>query len=116
MPIKFRSPGIVRGTHGLKKRAAEGDVIAKLEMIAQEFESITEQVNDFGEEEREELKKQFSKVSDDFGDCIVSGEKDMFTERVEELTTEEKQELCGIFEEVDFAPWNWDLDSMTVQT
>ena len=113
--MKFRKPSCIRGARGGATRAAEGDVIAKLEMIAEEFESITEQVNEFAEEEKTELKKQFSSVSEDFGDAICSGEKELFTEKVEELTNEEKQELVVIFEEVDFAPWNWDADSMTVQ-
>ena len=105
--MKFRKPSNIKGAGGGATRAAEGDVIAKLEMIAEEFESITEQVNEFEEEEKVELKKQFSNVSDDFGEAICSGEKEMFTEKVEELTVEEKQELVTIFEEVEFAPWNW---------
>ena len=112
--MKFRKPSKILGAPRGKTRAAEGDAIAKLEMIAEEFDSITEQVNEFAEEEKVELKKQFSNVSEDFGEAICSGEKEMFTEKVEELTNEEKQELVTIFEEVDFAPWNWDEASMTV--
>ena len=113
--MKFRKPSCIKGARGGATRAAEGDVIAKLEMIAEEFDSITEQVNEFAEEEKVELKKQFSSVSEDFGDAICSGEKEMFTEKVEELTIEEKGELVTIFEEVEFAPWNWEANSMTVQ-
>ena len=91
--MKFRKPNNIKSSGGGATRAADGDVIAKLEMIAEEFENITEQVNDFSEEDKVELKKQFSTVSEDFGEAICSGEKEMYTEKVEELTTEEKQEL-----------------------
>ena len=51
-------------------RAAEGDVIAKLEMIKDEFEEIALQVGSFSTEEKNELKRKFSDVSEDIGDAI----------------------------------------------
>ena len=48
--MKFRRPNCIRGARGGATRAAEGDVIAKLEMITEEFDSITEQVNELAEE------------------------------------------------------------------
>ena len=51
-------------------RAAEGDVIAKLEMIKDEFEEIALQVGSFSQDEKNELKRKFSDVSEDIGDAL----------------------------------------------
>ena len=45
-------------------------MIAKLEMIKDEFEEIALQVGEFSESEKTELKRKFSNVSDEIGDAL----------------------------------------------
>ena len=43
---------------------------AKLEMIKDEFEEIALQVGSFSQDEKNELKRKFSDVSEDIGDAL----------------------------------------------
>ena len=45
-------------------------MIAKLDMIKDEFEGIVMQVSEFSESEKNELKRKFSNVSDEIGDAL----------------------------------------------
>ena len=97
---------------GVGMRACEGDVNAKIEMLGKEFDNLKPQILDLDEEKQNELKRQFSDVTDtiDLGEllCNPDTEIDDFIEKLEELQMEEKTELCQIFEEAQWAPWNWD--------
>ena len=88
-------------------RAAPGDVKAKLQIVVDEFEEFSMQVQDLSEEEKAELSDKFSEAVDDFGDVVLQTESEVFQEKVAGLTTEEENELCVIFEEIEFAPWRW---------
>ena len=88
-------------------RAAPGDVKAKLQTVVEEFEEFSMQVQDLSEEEKAELSAKFSEAVDDFGDVVLQTEQEVFQEKIAGLTTTEENELCVIFEEIEFAPWRW---------
>ena len=69
--VIFRKPATTKAPkERVATRAAEGDVLAKLEMIKDEFEEIAMQVDSFSESEKTELKRKFSNVSDEIGDAL----------------------------------------------
>ena len=104
--VVFKKPTTFRHNRG-ETRAAPGDVKAKLQIVVEEFEEFSMQVQDLNEQEKVELSEKFSEAVDDFGDVVLQTESEVFQEKVAGLTTEEENELCVIFEEIEFAPWRW---------
>ena len=69
--VVFKKPATTKAPRErIATRAAEGDVLAKLEMIKDEFEEIAMQVQAFDESEQTELKRKFSDVSEDIGEAL----------------------------------------------
>ena len=69
--VVFKKPATTKAPRDkIATRAAEGDVLAKLEMIKDEFEEIAMQVSAFDESEQTELKRKFSDVSEDIGEAL----------------------------------------------
>ena len=85
MPVFKRPSGTKAPRQDRVTRAAAGDVIAKLEMISEEFDEIAMQVDDFDEEEKADLKRTFSEVNDDIGEALCQREVDVFEDRLNEL-------------------------------
>ena len=112
--VVFKKPTTTRTSQkdGVGTRACEGDVNARIEMLGKEFDNLKPQILDLDEEKQNELKRQFSDVTDtiDLGEllCNPDTESEEFIEKLEELQMEEKNDLCEIFEKAQWAPWNWD--------
>ena len=69
--VVFKKPATTKAPRErLATRAAEGDVLAKLEMIKDEFEEIAMQISAFEESDKTELKRKFSDVSEDIGEAL----------------------------------------------
>ena len=104
--VLLKKPSTYRHKRG-DTRAAPGDVKEKLQIIVEEFEEFSSQVQSLSEEEKAEISDKFSEAVDDFGDVVLQTEKEVFQEKIAGLTTGEENELCAIFEEIEFAPWQW---------
>ena len=69
--VVFKKPATTKAPRErIATRAAEGDVLAKLEMIKDEFEEIAMQISAFEESDKTELKRKFSDVSEDIGEAL----------------------------------------------
>ena len=92
-----------------KTRAAEGDVVAKLNLFEENYEQLYEQqIKKFEEAQQEELREKFSEY-DGFADSLLSGDLDEIKERINDFEVADKTKICQIFDDLfeDGAPWSW---------
>ena len=68
--VVLKKPTTFRHKRG-DTRAAPGDVKAKLQIVVEEFEEFSMQVQDLSEPEKVELSDKFSEAVDDFGEVVL---------------------------------------------
>ena len=68
--VVLKKPNTYRPKRG-DTRAAPGDVKAKLQIVVEEFEEFSMQVQDLNEQEKVELSDKFSEAVDDFGEVVL---------------------------------------------
>ena len=72
--VVFKKPTTYKPKRGDATRATPGDVKAKLQIVVEEFEEFSMQVQDLSEEEKVELSDKFSEAVEDFGEVVLQTE------------------------------------------